>query len=137
MQYCVSVPGLLVEGLNLKGGICQIAHSGSLPWRRRWDFSEDTSLALLMLRKTKAAATEMHRNMPDTLKHLNAFGLFFCYNARDYLIVNLSGGCKFLISILHPSMIVQQSLSVVRQLVEKSNFSLQDAVCLCFYFSSF
>ena len=40
-------------------------------------------------------------------------------------------------SSFHSSMIAQQSLSVVLQLVEKSSSSLQSAVCLCFDPSSF
>lgn len=107
--------GLKVEDLNLEGDICQIAHSGSLPWWRRWDFAENTSLALLMFRTEKAADLEECQCFQPFLRLLKCMGL--------------SDGESF-ISTLHFSMIAQQSLSVVRQFIDKSNSSL------CFYSSS-
>jgi len=48
-----------------------------------WDFREDTSLVLLMYKTGTVAATEMQRNIPDTLKHVNAFSsFFFCYKVH-------------------------------------------------------
>lgn len=48
-----------------------------------WDFCEDTSLVLLMYKTGTVAATDMQRNIPDTLKHVNTFSSFvFCYKVH-------------------------------------------------------